>query len=371
MTCQKLAKQEAAIWMSATKAVDIKCPGFYAHAETEMLKAGSARLSDQQASRVALHYLSSCVTPDGLLAIRDLGFSSEGYAQHMDRLAFAHLVQLISFSCNYRLNQQVISFDPVVSEMLELDQGRKEVLVSDDGAPLPTDLLSRLPFESFVVVPNFGDVLSFLVECVTRKVQGEEALFLNIVARIRDEDTGEVRQVPATTVLRPGLNLAETVLSANRMLEQMAEPGALSIGAEEEQRTFSVLAHVLPYLLYLCAENRELDGDIEVQPQVTKTRKGPRIFARAAPNLMQAGIRIGAAIRSIRRARAEQVGGDTTSGGPRLPHLRIAHWHMYWKGPRNDQSKRSRVLHFLPPIPVNVQQPGDLPTVIRPVGVTT
>jgi hypothetical protein len=369
LTCQKLAKQEAAVWMSGAKAIDVAYPGAFAHAEKEMLKAGKAQLTDLQARNVAFHYMDSCLSPEGMRAVRAQGFSSTAYAQHMDRLAFVHLVQQISFGCNYRLNQQVISFDPVVSEMLELDQGRKDELVSDDGAPLPTDLLSRLPFETFVVVPNYGDVLSFLVECIKRKIEGQDALFLNIIARVPDTDTGEVHQVPASSVLRPGLNLAETIMGTNRLLEERIGQSGRAVSPSEEQRTFSVLAHVLPYLLYLCAENRELDGDVDAQPQLTKTRKGPRVFARQTPNLMQAGIRIGSAIRDVRRARAEQDGSESGSGFGRLPHLRIAHWHMYWKGPRNDQSKRSRVLHFLPPIPVNVQKPGDLQPVVRPAGV--
>lgn len=369
MTCQKLAKQEAAVWMSGAKAIDLAYPGAFALAEKEMLKAGTAVLTDEQAKNVAFHYMDTCLSPEGQRAVQARGYSAQAYAQHMDRLAFVHLVQQISFGCNYRMTQPVISFDPVVSEMLELDQGRKEELVSDEGDPLPTDLLSRLPFETFVVVPNYGDVRSFLVECIKRKFDNAEALFLNVIARVPDADTGEVRQVAASSILRPGMNLAETVVSTEESLRNVVGPDARPFTAVEQQRTFSILAHVLPYLLYLSAENRELDGDVEARPQLTKTRKGPRAFARQAPNLMQAGIRVGTAIRTIQQARAEQEPGEGSTGLIRPPHLRIAHWHLYWKGPRNDPSKRSRVLHFLPPIPVNVQKPGDLQSVIRPVGL--
>lgn len=306
------------------------------------------------------------------MAVRAQGYSAPAYAQHMDRLAFVRLVQQVVFSCNYRLTQQVISFDPEVSAMLELDQGHKERLVSDDGAPLPTDLLSRLPFQTFVVVPNQGDMLSFLVECTQRKMANVDvdALFLHVVARILDSDTKKVHQVAASAVLRPGQNLAEAVISTEQALQNVAGLAPRAVNAEEQLRIFSVLAHVLPYLLYLSAENRELEGDVEAQPQLTKTRRGLRIFARPAPNLIQAGIRIGAAIRGARAARTDQAAGDAYNGFSRTPHLRAAHWHMYWKGPRNEPTKRSRVLHFLPPIPVNVQQPGDLQPVVRPAGTT-
>lgn len=368
MTCQKLAKQEAAVWMSAAKDVEVEYPGVFAHAESEMLKAGRPHLTDLQARNVAFHYIDKCLTPEGLAAVRAQGSSSTAYARYLDRASLARTVQRILFGCNYRLTQQVISFDPLVSEMLELDQGRKDELVSDEGDPLPTDLLSRLPFETFVVVPNFGDVTSFLVECNTREVEGLARLFLNIVARVPDHDTGSVRSVGASAILTPGLNLAETVLDAYKMMQRVGQ-GTGAVSASDQQRTFSVIAHVLPYLLYLCAENRELDGDVEAQPQLSKTRKGTRIFARPAANLMQAGIRTGAAIRAAKEARADQGSVESGEGTPRVPHLRVAHWHLYWKGPRNDPSKQTRVLHFLPPIPVNVRKPGDLQAVVRPAGV--
>ena len=54
--------------------------------------------------------------------------------------------------------------------------------------------------------------------------------------------------------------------------------------------------------------------------------------------------------------------GTGTHASPR-GHVRRAHWHSFWTGPRADAAKRKIELRWLPPIPVNLDLGGIVPTV--------
>ena len=51
--------------------------------------------------------------------------------------------------------------------------------------------------------------------------------------------------------------------------------------------------------------------------------------------------------------------------GPR-PHVRRAHWHGFWSGPRESDARKLS-LKWLPPIQDNLDLGDDLPAVVRPV----
>lgn len=74
------------------------------------------------------------------------------------------------------------------------------------------------------------------------------------------------------------------------------------------------------------------------------------------------GVRLGAALR--RAYQAEQTGAERPHAGPR-PHVRRAHWHGYWSGPRD--GARRYDLRWLPPIAVALSDANELPAVVRRV----
>ena len=70
-----------------------------------------------------------------------------------------------------------------------------------------------------------------------------------------------------------------------------------------------------------------------------------------------------AALRRAYHAAEVQLGG--THSGPR-PHVRRAHWHSFWTGKVGSEERRLKP-RWLPPIPVNLDDPDSIPAVIRPV----
>ena len=65
------------------------------------------------------------------------------------------------------------------------------------------------------------------------------------------------------------------------------------------------------------------------------------------------GFRMGAALRAYKRNKAS----SERHGGTIRPHMRRAHWHHYWVGPRDGD--RRRIVKWLPPIEVATKN-GDI-----------
>lgn len=74
------------------------------------------------------------------------------------------------------------------------------------------------------------------------------------------------------------------------------------------------------------------------------------------------GIRIGAALRAAALSERTEH-HDGTHASP-VAHIRRAHWHHFWTGPRDGE--RALVVRWLPPIPVNADE-QDPEAVIIPI----
>lgn len=128
---------------------------------------------------------------------------------------------------------------------------------------------------------------------------------------------------------------------------------------------------VLSILLYLCSANAELTrGGVPatpIAPKAVRTRRdGWRVFPAPGPVNWELGVRMGAALRA---AFASAAVGGVATGRTLTPHVRAFHWHTFLSGPRKGvpTEKRQRDIRWLPPIEVNIREPGELVPVVRPV----
>lgn len=140
-------------------------------------------------------------------------------------------------------------------------------------------------------------------------------------------------------------------------------PGDDTAGARE-------LAPLLSLLLYLCSTAAEIGTGARrpQRPTPKRTKRGPRFFPPDTPTTWDVGVRIGAALRAAYHR--EQIGQDSAPSGRRVrPHVRRAHWHSYWLGPRGDPQQQRRELRWVPPIAINVDDadPDAMPAVIHRV----
>lgn len=139
------------------------------------------------------------------------------------------------------------------------------------------------------------------------------------------------------------------------------------IGTKDEyKQTFSAMVQLV---LYLCSDEPDLP-EIE-HPQrrrgLSGTVKGPR-----EPRVWDVGVHIASVIRKYREQEKTGVGpvlyaDGQTHQSPR-PHVRAAHWHTFWTGPRKASfPERKPVIHWLPPIPVGMDFDTEIPTNVHKV----
>jgi hypothetical protein len=106
--------------------------------------------------------------------------------------------------------------------------------------------------------------------------------------------------------------------------------------------------------LYACSQTPDLQPVVPPEPRGRnpKTRKAPY-------QLHSLGVRVGSAIRAARRPASSHTGDGTRTVAP---HLRKAHWHRFWVGPRRDPEQRKLVLRWVPPVAVNTTKGAVEPT---------
>jgi hypothetical protein len=227
---------------------------------------------------------------------------------------------------------------------------------------LPCEALHRLP-EWCVYVETYPDV----AYAGGSHIIGFWAHLEQDQGDLREElrfvffwDTGEL--IPLSVhlgdwTLEDGLQrfIAESKLQAVKIGIE------LSVGIDD-------ITDVVPYVqlvLYLCADNVDMpklpkhpSGRVRMSGQVDVPRQ---------ERYWTVGERIGAAIRKYQNESNTEQGNeyipDSIHARPR-PHIRRAHWHHFWTGPR--QGKRKLILHWLPPIPVGVDD-TEGPAVIHKV----
>lgn len=111
------------------------------------------------------------------------------------------------------------------------------------------------------------------------------------------------------------------------------------------------MSSILSLLLWLCSEEPDISNirGEPVSPEnpvSRKVRKITRIYPAAGPTVLTVAARLGGEIRQSR----DQV--DYESGKTiRKAHIRKAHWHGFWSGPRAGERKFS--VKWLPPVLVS------------------
>jgi hypothetical protein len=244
----------------------------------------------------------------------------------------------------WRATQGIYRFDPSVFEA---------VWATPVSGEIPTEIIYHLPeWCCYIETPGkaFGGV----------KMHG---LFVHLDddrQNLRDElrfvfDT-ERGLIPYPLHLQK-TGLEESLRSVAREATFQAEKAGQSFTQRfaVEAELKRQIEPVLSLTLYLCSQSAEIP-DYENRPQPQYNPRQKRLYPAARPRVWEVAYRLGAA---IRKAEAQEAGTAAESEdapsnrqSPR-PHIRRAHWHGFWTGPRKGEQKF--VLKWLPPIAVNVE----------------
>ena len=137
----------------------------------------------------------------------------------------------------------------------------------------------------------------------------------------------------------------------------------------QQARILTTLRACVSLLLYLCCEKPDTRGPHGLSfpsalPRPKKTKQGWRLFPPDKPTVWRVGDDLGEALRA---AHTGGAAGEVRTGGthasPR-PHIRRAHWHGYWSGPKKtaeDTTSPARRfdLRWTPPIAVAMGDDDD------------
>jgi len=282
-------------------------------------------------------------------------------------------VAAIAALAAWRPTQGIYRFDPTVFDALWSTPLEGEI---------PTEVLHRVPEWCVYIVTPGATYLNapspgFFAFLEHDANDGRQELRISLDIGELPEEVQEagLKQHSVLTALPIHLDRGGLVAGLEAALLEALRQARRTTGGPTEQAVMEIpidaikqaLAPRVNLLLYLCSTNAELldrktGHRWPTRPTLTKTKEGMRQFPAERPKAWDVGYRLGAAIRHAQEAE-RSAPGDGTHASPRA-HIRRAHWHAFWTGPKTGE--RKLVLRWLPPIPVNVDEDTDVvPTVHR------
>lgn len=238
----------------------------------------------------------------------------------------------------WRYTQGIYEFDPDLWASLT---------VSTVQGKLPADVLVRLPeWCLYITLPAGGGYFVHL-EWDAKTGRAELRFLLEAPA---------LHPVPLPLTMHIGpwtvTEAFDRTFSEARRIAASRQAHFPEVRVDHIEQGTALLHKLLPAVLYLCSEAPELAGDVPDarpgNPQRTKTKQGPKLFAPPQPRLWRVGQQIGELLR--RQSSSPEFYG-------RRAHLRRAHWHGYWTGPRDGERKFQ--YHWMPPTMVRASRPDE------------
>jgi hypothetical protein len=272
---------------------------------------------------------------------------------------------------SWRVGQGIYHFD---------DALLAELAGTDLSGDLPVEVLKRLPEWCVYVDMTVEDepaadrwyMDGFLAYCDHQGLPNgevadaaQDSLVLMPLLMVPNDD-GEGRSEELLKIVIP--------LLAGKTFNQCVEAGLGSWVLEAEMEG-NPLVRIIPELarrmlvmvLYLCSDEPDLSG-LYGKPVVRK-RPSSSLSQRLGPGgevkKWDVGLRVGAALRKARSLHEENghESGQTGGGSRMRPHMRRAHFHGYWYGPRSS-AQRLYKYKWLSPMLINVTDSDDVvPTV--------
>ncbi len=277
----------------------------------------------------------------------------------------SHHTGILGALATWRVSQGIYRFDPVLYGAL---------VDSALSGTLPCAPLYRLPqWCVYVETPDHTvwnrRLHGFWAHLDWSEGHADELrLVLDLAERTDDPLDSVSGLVPVPIILGEG--------PLEAALERVAESGAAQARANGYAITQETLAPLLDsadqlrplisLLLYLCADDKDIGEAARrpANPEPKRTKNGWRMFPADRPTTWEVGVRLGAALR--RAYHAAETGAPRPHVAPRA-HIRGAHWHGFWRGPKHAPELRTFDVRWLPPIAVNVADLDALPAVVRHV----
>ncbi len=271
----------------------------------------------------------------------------------------SYVIWDLAVAGTWRLTKDIFRFDPDLYQIL--------IGTSLEG-DISFDFLKRLPaWCIYVETQNltvFTDVKSALVKGFWAMIEHDANYHTEELRLFFFLEDGSllpaILQIDKTATISQAMQSIVRRDSDHNLVDPQILQASNEIAYIEMHECIEV---ALNLLLYICAYWESMSGGFDKKPgrpTQMKSKKGWRFFPAERGNNIMIGSSIGEKIRSARKSDRESQAEDLPSGrektrrSPR-PHVRRAHWHGYWTGPRNPgetQESRKFELKWIPPIPV-------------------
>jgi hypothetical protein len=149
--------------------------------------------------------------------------------------------------------------------------------------------------------------------------------------------------------------ITATIEEAQKLINRQKLNVSSEMLAEEIRFLKSIIPPIISLALYLCSDEPDIEdakGQPGIPPRPARHKKSGAFVPASAPAEWIIGRNLSAHLRQAR----EYNGGEHASV---RAHIRRAHWHSYWVGPRDVQQLS---LKWLPPTLIGI---GDLPISIK------
>jgi len=237
-----------------------------------------------------------------------------------DRLGLGEVLYIAQLAAlgAWRYTQGIYRFHPELYAAL---------VDTEPSGELPVDVLLRLPeWCVYIEAPaaSYNGFFAFL-ESDTNDKRMELRIVFNFGDRLGSGPPIHLGPWTVTEAIDRAQREAQAVAAQHPQLIPALPANAME-GADK------FMSPVVSLLLYLCADGPNISGpEPEIRPRhprPVKTERGWRFFPPPKPRIWQIGKEIG---ETLWKAAGWT---STNSNAPRRAHIRRAHWHGYWTGPR-------------------------------------
>ncbi len=240
-----------------------------------------------------------------------------------------------------------------------------EALITTPVDTLPPDVLYALPeWCVYIETPNApcSGFFAYL-ESDANDGRAELRLILDCEAGLQEI----VIHLTGCATIREGIvaSADENILQLTLLRGDQRESIDAALDARNASEAMArALSPLISLVLYLCSEAPDIadaGGKRGVPTRtspLTKTKAAPqgRFFQADRETVWETAFSLARQMRTAQRA---SYSTDNLSAV--TPHIRRAHWHSFWTGPKSEPAKRRVKLRWLHPILVNADL-GDMPS---------
>lgn len=273
---------------------------------------------------------------------------------------------LVAALYTWRLEKIIYRFDEDLME---------ELFETADDIVVPVEVLEHLPakcvyieFPETLKQSNLDGFFAFIEHDIETQMK---ELRINPINK-----NGEESQFYAL-YLSPGATIGEGLQESAKYARQRAQTvkemypdlakdvdpqGFINI----QNNSAQFIEFCVQLLLYICAENADVEENPKQKSIYRPTSKVRDQFKEVRQ--WDVGVKIGASLRKVKRQTGEPQSTDMPPAIRKFknrPHVRRAHWHHFWTGPRDNPKL---ILRWVSSIAVNAEDGDIIPTIIEEKG---